>query len=245
VLVAALGPYERALGVLDLRDPTRAFRSIVLESDSPFDFPIEVGVTARGTALVMMHAEPSNYVIEVELATGSQRRRPEAVVRHGTELLASGDRRMMVLASSPGIGFPEAFAQTYDVAADAFGDSIGMGASLTAHVSLSSTGHRLLAGDRLFAAELRPLASLFFPLSSRFPQNGALSALAPDGLYGYFAQDVDEDASMYVVRKVRLSDGVVVESIVLPGRPHAMQVVAGGDMLIVWQSFDIVVMDLR
>ena len=144
-----------------------------------------------------------------------------------------------------GIGFLEAFAQRYDAIADAFGDSIGMGTSLTAHVSLSSTGHRLLAGDRLFDAELGPLASFAFPLSPGFPQNGALSALAPDGEHGYFAQGVDENGSMYVVRKVRLVDGVVVESVVLPGRPFAMQVVAGGDTLIVWVSFEIVVMDLR
>ncbi|HEU4565918.1 MAG TPA: hypothetical protein VFS05_14760 [Gemmatimonadaceae bacterium] len=219
-------PNLRSIGVIDLRDPTAGPMLLpmpVLDS-TPGLSPVQLLAAANGKLFVPLAAAGIHELLEVDLATGAQRLRPDAGASgdlQGGTLQRSFDHRSMVL--SIGTGDRTGLLQRYDAGADGFGalvPSLGGGP-----LSLDGTGDRTLLGLDLYDAALAhqrampPLAYGIIP-----------TALSPDGEWVY------QLLWSYGVVRSRADDGAIADRTTNPIWPNAMRIAADGSVLVTIES---------
>jgi hypothetical protein len=247
-LVVSLGPYRRQLGVVELGAATLSVDTVPLTYPSEQGWPNRLAVTSRNTALVgLFSGFGTAWLVEVDLVDGAQQRRQDA--GHGgdisshTALVPAGDGSSVALIWGPQGG---EVGQLYDTATDAFGMTVELGTRVAVEndATRSVTGHLLLAEGRLFDGALFPVTTFAYPSSPDFPESAVVSALAPAGDFAYFAQVLSE-TDFVVVRKVRLTDNALIESILIPDRVRALRVVHKGELLVVdaWTQLLVVSLD--
>jgi sugar lactone lactonase YvrE len=235
-------PYNRALGIIDLRQPSRTVTLVPLRSvDSTLgQAPYQVRIAANGRAYVGL-AGPSaaaNRLLEVDLGTGAERLLPDAGrdgLTGGAGLERSFDRTVLVLSQRL-----ENLLQRYDVAADAFGP-IQTRVNVQGPLRIDRTGARVSVGLDIYDADLAFQRRVTAPYGALYVPGAALS---PDGEYLYQA------IALRGVARTRVSDGVLVDRSPTPfSATGYLRVSPDGTMLVIMDSFNgtlkIATMDLR
>lgn len=240
-LVLALG-YGRALGVIDLRQPSRTLTLIPLRSlDSTLgQRPYQVRIAANGKAYVGLGGTTTaaTQLLEVDLGTGAERILTNAGrngLIGGARLERSFDRSVLVLAQGL-----ESYFQRYDVAADAFGP-IRAPVNLGGPLRIDRTGARVSVSLDIYDADLVFQRRVTAPYGGLFVPGAALS---PDGEYLYQA------IGFGGVARTRVSDGALLDRSPTPFTASGyLRISPDGTMLVIMDSFvgtlKIAMMDLR
>lgn len=218
-LVVALAQ-PRALGIIDLRQGELTPTILPLALDTAItQYPQALRIAANGKAFVSFWGTTAaaNTLLEVDLATGTQRFRTEAGDAGqvgGGVLGASYDRTVLVLNGGAGM------FQRYTSADDAFGAA---GSTIRPGVTtvLDSTGRTVAIGLDVYDADLQFLREV----RSRAFTNGVPTALSPDGAYMYHTWFRD------VVRS-RVSDGAILDRSLNPILSSIVRVSADGALLV-------------
>jgi len=205
------------LATVDLTQPVRAVQTVHVNRAVQADnWAIETGVTASNKAFIpIIDGSGNGEFDELDFATQAQLRRSAAGdagnIPTFTLLLPSGDRQhMAVVWDNRG--------QIYAAVGDSFSAVATLPASAlaTGAASADQTGTRYLLSGYLLDQNLALLRSFDYPSSPGYPNTAVISALSPDGAAAYFAQNVDGTTDRALIVKVRASDGVVLQRILLP-----------------------------
>jgi hypothetical protein len=205
------------LATVDLTQPVRSLQTVHLKRAVDTDNnPIETGVAAANKAFVPIIDNSGNGEFdELDFATQAQQRRSDAGdagnIPTFTRLVPSGDRQhMAVVWDNRG--------QIYSAVGDSFSGVATLPASAlaTGAASADQTGTRYLLSGYLLDQNLALLRTFDYPSSPSFPNTAVISALSPDGATAYFCQTVDGTTDRALILKVRASDGVVLQRILMP-----------------------------
>ena len=215
-------PENRALGVIDLRDPVAAVTLVpmtVLDA-SVLQVPAYVRIAANGKALVTLRgSEPRAYQLsEVNLRTGAQRLRADWGNGSNIGSLAlerSHDASAVVLH-----GTDNQF-QRYDAATDRFG-ALRTAAGAPTRPSVDAAGRRVAIGVDIYDEMLLPLRRVRTTNPLPFPPT-ALSAS------GEFLYSLVWDG---IVRS-RISDGAILDRVRNPIRFAELVRVSADDRWVV------------
>jgi hypothetical protein len=220
-LVLAL-PAGRALGIIDLRQPSSGVTLIPLAAlDTTRDQrPWQVRVAANGKALVSLQgSQPSAYtLLEVDLATGTQRHRTDAGdggFVGGGHLERSHDRSVIVVNGGPNL------FQPYDATTDRFGPRRSATVS-DWRPSVDRMGLHVAIGLDVYGETLLHLRRVRAPILGGIPR----SALSADGEHLYIV------LWNHGIVRSRVSDGMIVDRIPNPIGPDAIRASADGAMVI-------------
>jgi hypothetical protein len=236
-LILAL-PYLRALGIIDLRQPTRTVTLLRLQSldTTTQQAPWGVRVGANGKAYVKLDgpAPALAGVLEVDLVTKVERLLTGAGNVWGAGYERSFDRSVLIFRRGTEL------LQRYDVALDAFGP-IHEPRSIYGALRVDGTGARITLGLDVYDTNLdflRRVASVYG--GEAIPG----SALSKDGEYLYHA------LGNRGVGRTRTSDGTVVDRVTTPVPASGyLRISPDGNTLIVMDSFagtaKIALIDLR
>jgi hypothetical protein len=204
-LVIALAG-ERALGVIDLRQSPLQLRHIPLTAldDGSEQQPARVRTLSNGKVFVSVTGSaPSAYtLVEVDLATGTQRVRTDAGdggIIAGALLGRSLDHSIFVMNGGPG------YFQRYDVLSDHFGGrtSASIGYAMPA---LDATGRYVAVGIDVYDESLQLVRTMSTPVRGGFIS----TAFSPDGAVLY------QMISNTGLVRSRLSDGALLDRTINP-----------------------------
>jgi hypothetical protein len=220
-LLVAL-PYERALGVIDLRQTPLAVTLLPITGlDTTIDQrPWSVKTAANGKAFVLLQGSaPSAYrLMEVDLGTGVQRLRTDAGDSGnvgGAAIQRSADHSTLILSSGVTL------FQRYDAATDAFGPRHST--SRIAGLTVDPTGQHVALGLDVYDATLQFLLTVH----SQYAGEIIPTAFSGDGLVLYQAIPYQ-----WIVRS-RLSDGAILDHSPSPIFPALIRMSPDGTMLII------------
>jgi hypothetical protein len=247
-LLVPLGPYSLDIGLVDLAAGSPIER-IPVTADSTLGWPGSVAATRSDRVLI--GPNPGTIfsgLLELDLSTGEQRRRMDA--GFGGELApallypVAGGRKVLALWYQ-GPGWT---GQLYGDDADRFGEPVHLGlpegSTPDGGVSVSAAGDRILVGGILLDDQLQRLAAFDYPSSPGFPASVVSSALARDGGFAYFVVGI-EGTSLGLLQTVRIADGVLVESALLPASGGRLLLLDDGRRLVVRASSAVHVIDLH
>lgn len=243
-------PDTATLGVANLTEALPALDTVHLNYDKALGLTHDLGVGSNGKAFVTLwDGTGGGGLLEYDLVNGQQQLRADAgtggVIPTPANLLVSGDRTKTFLRWAPVPCCPDDLGQVYDVGSDAFGPTRELPFANSRDGSASSdvSGDRFLIGGHLLDGALDPVGFFDYPTST--PGSVIVSAVSPDGTFGYFAQVIPETDSWSVL-KVRLADGAVVERILMPEGLGRLMVLPGGETLVaVGATNTIYALDLR
>jgi hypothetical protein len=230
-------PYDTALAVVDLRQATLQATLVPLRSAdaSIGQMPWAVRVLANGHAFVAFQGStPAAYrLLDIDLATGAERLRDDAVVGGSVVgIERSGDRSMLV-ASGGNVCW-----QRYDVAGDTF--RACQAGSYGIMPSVDVAGRNFAAGVKVYDETL----SFTREVHSLFAGGVPYSTISADGQYLYQVH-----SQLGVIRS-RVSDGALVDRTPNSIQPNALRATSDGSRLITVDSHNdatsrISVIDLR
>jgi len=227
-------PGERALGILDLRQPSSTATLVpVTELDTTISQrPMEVVVAANGKAFLPLEGSvPKAYMLrEVDLASGAQRMRTDAGNKGwvgGVALARSFDHSTLVMNGGG------SYFQRYDAATDAFGPALASPSSWGPTVD--GTGQHIVLGLDLYDASLQFVRQLHSALPQAIPPR----ALSADGVYLY--------EGLRGMVRARVSDGLLQERSPAPFSPDLIRLSPDGTLLAMFDRVAgaVVVMDYR
>ena len=215
-------PDRGTLGVVDLARGNALTELPLLEFESGHRWHVQhMTLVAPDRVLAVASQEGSNLaaeLIEVDLATGAQRKRGEA---QGFSfpfmpMARAGDRSAAFIQATAASG---GCVQRYDATTDSFGSCVHITDSMN-RPSADDAG-RLLLSDRFVydATTLGIVGSIVLP--NRWGE----SVIAPDGVVSYVGAYMG-----YFV--VRTSDGAVLEKVALPSIPEQASLSPDGRTLV-------------
>lgn len=250
LLLVGFFPDTMTLGIVDMTQPVPVVDTVHLNYDSSLGLTHDLGVASNGNAFATLwNGTGGGGVLEYDLGTGEQTLRSDVgvggVIPSPANLIVSGDRQRIMLRWAPVPCCPNDVGQVYDAGTDAFGTESALPFSNSRDISASADtgGDRYLIGGYLLDGGLGNLGYFDRPTSP----GGQLvvSAISPDGAYGYFAQAVEGSGLGFIV-KVRLADDVTMERMLMPYRMSRLMVLPDGETLIgVGATDSIYAVDLR
>ena len=218
---------QRALGIIDLTRSDHPLTILPLATDTTSDRgrPQYVRVAANGKAIVMLNggrSAPTAQVMEVDLATATQRMRPDATAMEGGAISRTGDRSVVVLIGTRWSGnYGTGCGYRYVAATDTF---LGCGSSSNSgDLSAATDGSLYLNGYALLSEDLGFLRSLTVTNYANI-----VGVLAPDARNAYLV-------GRGSLIKVRTPDGTIVNRTRLPLSGRTI-VTPDGETLLVIQT---------
>ena len=225
-----------ALTVVDLRPPTPVLSEIPLTLDPSLNqHPVRVVVLGNGRAYVTTNGNspPSQQILEIDLATGQSRTRPEGADVDGVTAAGipqrSSDRTVFVYRARTG------HFRRYEAATDRF----TTGATVTPYNTLFSLDrggvHTAWSLD-IYDATLNFVRRVESPFGPFLPVSAA-SALAADGEYLYHMGAPG-------IMRSRVSDGALVDRTRNSIAANMIRVASDGTYLVTGLGFELGVLSL-
>jgi hypothetical protein len=224
------------LTVVDLRPPTPVLSEIPLTLDPSLNqHPVRVLILGNGKAYVTTggNSPPSQQILEIDLATGQSRTRPEGADVDGAT--ASGntqrspDRTVFVYRARTGP------FRRYDAATDRFTTG-GIPTWYNTAFSLDRGGVHTAWSLDIYDATLNFLRRVESPFGPFQPVSAA-SALAADGEYLYYM-------SAPGIMRSRVSDGALVDRTRNSIAADRIRVASDGTYLVTGSGFELGVLSL-
>ena len=227
------------LGVIDLRQASPSITPVSLAVGNLLNpGPDNLRVLSNSKAIITLTFDGSGYggqVMEYDLTTGVAKLRTEVGyygnVTEAAPLARSADRKKMVMLIDDSC-CPEG-AQVYDAMTDTFSGMKGTVSTYFPSVSADGTGAEFLLANSVYRNDLSLAAQLSPSDFSYGP-----TALSSDGTTAYLGTTFGYD-------KVRVSDGAVLERVVLPATPNRFLLLPDSQTLIAVGGGAVMAVDLR
>lgn len=227
------------IGVIDLRQASPSITPVSLAIGNFLNpGPDNLRVLSNSKALITLTFDGSGYggqVMEYDLTTGVAKLRSEVGyngnVTEAVPLARSADRKKMVMLIDDSC-CPEG-AMVYDATTDSFSGMKGTVSTYFPSVSADGTGAEFLLSNSVYHNDLSLVAQL-----SPSDYSFGPTALSVDGTTAYLGTNFGYD-------KVRVSDGAVVERVVLPAQPNRFFLLPDSQTLIAVGGGAVMAVDLR
>jgi hypothetical protein len=242
VAVVPVAPYARRLAVLDLAAGT--VDTLPLHPDWQVGHARSAAAAPGDRLFVTTFTGTlSGMLLEYDFATATAQPRPDVGVDGAflsSGLVSSGPGARVLLAWTDGTQW---LGQVLDHSGDTFHPPapLPITGPVLPTASSDQLGNHFLLGGVLLGPSLATLRVVNMPSSPGYPGSDVISALAPDGEHAYFMVWV---AQVAAIVKVRMSDGAVVERILVPEFASRLAVLPGGNRLVAL-GLSLMVVDLN